>query len=58
MPRYRTSKEVFESCQTDGFYKDQSEQDSAEIQTIVNIGLAIIRQAQKLIPLTPKDAID
>ncbi len=58
MPRYRTSKEVFESCQNDGFYRDQSEPDAKEIQTMVNIGLAILRQAQKLIPLTPQDAID
>ena len=58
MPRYRTSKEVFESCQNDGFYKDQSEPDQKEVQTMINIGLAILRQAQKLIPLTPQDSID
>ncbi len=58
MPRYRTSKEVFESCQNDGFYKDQSEPNPEEIRTMVNIGLAILRQAQKLIPLTLQDAID
>lgn len=58
MPRYKTSKEIFESCQNDGFYKDQSEPDQKEIQTMINIGLAILRQAQKLIPLTPQDAID
>ncbi len=58
MPQYKTSKEVFESCENDGFYKDQSEPDLKEIRTMIDIGLAMLRQAQKLIPITPHDSIE
>lgn len=58
MPKFKTSKEVFESCQNDGFYKDQSAPDLDEIRTMIDLGLSILRQAQKLIPLTPQGSID
>jgi len=57
MPQYKTSKEVFTSCQNDGFYKDQDSPETDEIQMMIDIGCAMRRQAQKLIPITRQESI-
>lgn len=58
MPKHKTSKEAFAECERDGFYKEQVPPTPEEIQTMMRLGDAIVRQAQRLIPLTPKDSID
>ncbi|MBI4141381.1 hypothetical protein HY484_00480 [Candidatus Woesearchaeota archaeon] len=49
---------MFESCENDGYYKDHEVPEKEEIQTMLNIGLSILRQAQRLMPITPKEGID
>ena len=57
MPQFKISKEVYEDCQADGFFKKQEEIDLHKIQNMLIIALTDLEIAQKTSKTLPKEGI-
>ncbi|MDP4012942.1 MAG: hypothetical protein Q8R00_05045 [Candidatus Nanoarchaeia archaeon] len=52
MPQFKTNKEIFTECESNGFFTQLEEIDSAKIRHMVSLALADLEGAKYILPLT------